>query len=503
MPLTAIDRYNSCRLNDVCVSLPALLLQPKTRGDVAIFFVVQATNHAGLSTSGTSDAYIHVESPPTAGAVYDQLPSDEETIAVDELSGKRHDVDYQTSLSRLRCRWTGFTHPVSAVTLHIGVGTKPNSDDIVAFRAIDSSLHEYELRDLTLRAMTTYFFTVRAHNSVGYVYVSSDGIKTVDGTIEGTVRDGPGCYLPSSSYDLSSRNTWSQTPISCASEAQSALSLGSGCRLSSNVAVTPGQWYTITILATWRQSPVWNSTGLLVTAADSSSLVTPHHSKVMDTWQNMSFPFKAVAPQTLLTLEATDNNTIIIRNVKVVECKEDIDFQSSGNGAAAHWSIGNKFLPFVTHYKWALFRNASEGLSEVTPYKDVGNVSRAFHTQLSLLENGHYTVGVRACNPSLCFYPIFSDGFHIMPRSPVTSPVTAVVTPQRKALNDAGSVKIANATVLDVTLSWDPFVTFLASGKEVVADVYSWTIRVPGSSAPLISWRSLSSSMGRVEVRTT
>ena len=492
LPFTAIDHYSSCQEGDQCVSLPSSLIQAKAHSTASIFFVVQATNGAGLSTTGTSDAYIHIGWPPAAGTVFDQLPSDERHVPTDRLSARQHDIDYQTSLSRLRCRWTGFTHPASNVSLQIGVGTQTGSDNIVQFRHIDSKLASYELF-VSLRAMTTYFFTIKANNSFGSVSVSSDGIKPISGDIKGTVHDGLGCLKPSSYYPLSSINDWSRVPDTCALDVHNTISLTSGCLMLTNVTVIPGQWYSIT-MSSWRPSPSGNSTGILVTAVDASSMLKPQRFKATDDdpWENITLSFRAMSTETLVSARALED--IIIRNVQVFHCEEDIDYQSHSKAAAAHWFIDKRFLPFVTHYLWALFRNASDGLDAVTPYMNVGNVSSSSLTQLSLRGEEHYVVGVKACNPSLCFNTFFSDGFEIMSSLPVTSNVIANIALNSQVSKGKRSVSIANATAVDVTVRWDPFTTILPSGRKVVADVYSWTIRVPGSAAPLVSWQSLTSA---------
>ena len=486
------------------------MLQVKTRGDVSIYFTVQATNIAGLSTTATSDAYNHIASPPTVGSVFDQNPNDDQqtgTVPTDQLSANEADIDYQTSLSRLRCRWRGFTHPYSLVTLQIGVGTSPNSDDTVRFHNINSNLHSqtYEISGVQLQPLTAYFCTIKATNSFGSVTASSDGVTPVSGTVNGAVHDGPGCSKPSSFYDLSHFDAWSPSPKSCASKTRNYLSLSSACRLSRRVEVLAGQWYSLTISATMSQTSTQTSTQMRVTAANSSELLTFYNPKVkngVDSSNKMSFSFRAVARRTLISLQTSDTD-VVITFATMAECKEDVDFQASSNVFASHWSVEKRFLPFITHYMWALFGNRSGVLDTIMPYTNVGNVSSFSATRLNLLDNEHYVVGVQACNPSLCFHPIFSDGFDVMPTAPLSSPLTATIASHKiskRAVNGDSPFTIANETAVDVTISWNPFETFLSTGKRIVTDVYAWTLRLPGSSAPLIPWRSLTST-SKVEVR--
>jgi hypothetical protein len=486
LPFTAIDQYQSCQDGDECVSLPSSLIESKAHSTALIFFAVQATNGAGLYAISTSDAYVHIGRPPTAGTVFDQLPSDEPDVQNDQLSGKQHDIDYQTSLTRLRCRWTGFTHPTSSVSLQIGVGTRAGSDNIVQFRPVDSKLTSYEVM-VSLRPMTTYFFTVTANNSFGNVSVSSDGIKPVSGDINGTAFDGTGCLKPSSYYSLSSINDWSRAPATCASDVSNTISLTAGCLLSASVTVIPGQWYSVIISSV-------SSTSLRVMLADTGSILLPQRFNTVDhdQWETAIFPFRSVSSEAHFSVRALKNT--IIRNVQLVHCEEDVDYQSYSNAAAAHWSIDKRFLPYVTHYLWALFRNASDGLDAVTPYTNVGNVSSASVSQLSLRGRERYVVGVKACNPSLCFNAFFSDGFEIMSSKPVSSDVIAKIALSNQVSKGKRSVTVANGIDVDVTIEWDPFTTFLPSGRKTTADVYSWTIRVPGSAAPLIPLRSVTSS---------
>ena len=495
----------------MCVAVPFSMLQVKTRGDVAIYFTVQATNIAGLSTTATSDAYNLVGSPPTVGSVFDQEPSDEQqnrTIPIDQHSANKLDIDYQTSISRLRCGWKGFTHPYSSVTLQIGVGTLPNNDDTVRFHNINSSLHSqtYEISQTQLRPLTTYFCIVKATNRFGSVTASSDGVTTVSGTVKGVVHDGPGCSKPSSFYNLSGFDAWSPAPKSCASKTRNHWSLSSACLLSTRIEVLAGQWYSLTISASMSQTSRQNLTRMRVTAANSSELLTYYNLKVktgVDSRNKISLSFRAVARHTVIALQTTDTD-VVITSVTVAECKEDVDFQASSSVFASHWSIEKRFLPFITHYMWALLSNRSGELDTIVSYTNVGNVSSFSATRLNLLDSEHYIVGVQPCNPSLCFQTIFSDGFYVMSRAPLSSPLTATIASHKSSskhtVNENSVILISNKTTVDVTIIWNPFQTFLSSGKRIVADVYAWTLRVPGTSAPLMPWRSLTST-SKVEVR--
>ena len=496
----------------MCVALPFSTLQVKTRGDVAMYFTVQATNNAGLSITATSDAYSLIVSPPTIGSVFDLKPSDEQhnrTVSIKQMFANEADIDYQTSISRLRCRWTGFTHPYSSVTLQIGVGTLANNDDTVRFHNINSSHHSqtYEISGIQLRQLTTYFCAIKATNSFGSVTGSSDGVTTVSGTVRGMVHDGPGCSKPSSFYDLTDFDAWSPVPNSCANSAQNHWSLSSACHLSRRVEVLAGQWYSLTISASMSQNSTQNLTRMRVTAANSSGLLTFYNTKEqtgVDYSNEMSLSFRAVARLTLIVLQTSDN-AAIITSVTVAECKEDIDYQASSNVFASHWFIETRFLPFITHYMWALFSNETGALDTIISYMDVGNVSSFSATRLNSADNKHYVVGVKACNPSICFHPIFSDGFYVMSRAPLSSSLSATITShessRKHTANEDSGISIHNKTAVDLIIKWDPYKTFLSNGRRIVADVYAWTLRVPGSSAPLIPWRSLTST-SKVEVRT-
>ncbi|XP_062523015.1 uncharacterized protein LOC134197685 [Corticium candelabrum] len=91
VPFTTIDQFSSCQMQDTCVNIPLNNLQKTARKNRTIYFIVQATNSAGLSVTTSSGAYnIHVHHPSANHSDIDQCTPDScasEYVCVDQVDG--------------------------------------------------------------------------------------------------------------------------------------------------------------------------------------------------------------------------------------------------------------------------------------------------------------------------------------------------------------------------------------------------------------------------------
>ncbi|XP_070573688.1 uncharacterized protein [Ptychodera flava] len=144
---------------------------------------IRAINNVDLRTVGHSDFPIIVDtSPPIAGDVFD---------------GPDHgiDIDFQSSSNRICANWQNFFDPESGISKYIlGVGTAPNTDNVVSFHDVDHTVTVGCHDDMILTHNTMYYSTLLAFNA-GHrrlnTSVVSDGVL-FDATapVEGELRDG-------------------------------------------------------------------------------------------------------------------------------------------------------------------------------------------------------------------------------------------------------------------------------------------------------------------------
>ena len=110
--------------------------------------------------------------------------------------GTSADVDYTTSTTQLSANWTESTDEESAITnYYYAIGTSAGETDVVTWTDNSTNLSVTKT-SLTLSSGTTYYFSVKAMNSVGLYSTpaNSDGI-TVDTSAPSTivtVNDGTG-----------------------------------------------------------------------------------------------------------------------------------------------------------------------------------------------------------------------------------------------------------------------------------------------------------------------
>ncbi|XP_062567668.1 LOW QUALITY PROTEIN: uncharacterized protein LOC134229901 [Saccostrea cucullata] len=126
-------------------------------------------NRVGLSSRKRSKSF-HLPSkvPPGDGIVIDVDP---------DADSSDRDADFQINNSTICLSWNGFAHNQN-VSIHAGLGSTPNSTDVVAFIIVAGN--RYCFRNMSLASNTRYYSVIRASCSGGSSYAVSDGVTLVD-----------------------------------------------------------------------------------------------------------------------------------------------------------------------------------------------------------------------------------------------------------------------------------------------------------------------------------
>ncbi|XP_078321865.1 uncharacterized protein LOC111103999 isoform X3 [Crassostrea virginica] len=141
-------------------------------GNHTYYVTVKAENAAGLTTYGVSDPYVHNVQLPSKGIVMDVLDDLKNSFVDIE------DIDFKSANHSLSAKWTGFYHAYVEVTYQFRAGTSPGAADVVPNTDVGKN-ESYSVHGLSLSFFTTYYITITANSSAGYVEATSDGITVV------------------------------------------------------------------------------------------------------------------------------------------------------------------------------------------------------------------------------------------------------------------------------------------------------------------------------------
>ena len=122
----------------------------------------------------TSSGFMYIHGSPTGGQVIDldpQMVDDNNNMCIDVSNS---DTDLIINSDWVSAHWIGFDHAYLNVTYSIGLGSIPNTDDIIPFHEIGTETH-YSFNNLTLESEEQYYITVIASNEYGTTNASSDG----------------------------------------------------------------------------------------------------------------------------------------------------------------------------------------------------------------------------------------------------------------------------------------------------------------------------------------
>lgn len=170
--------------------------------------------------------------------------------------------------------------------------------------------------------------------------------------------------------------------------------------------------------------------------------------------------------------------------------ESDLDYQASTTFAAARWFFPEALSPYISHYRWAVYRAEDgdmESLAEVKPFENVGSRLLAASGGVQLLEGELYVSAVQACHFTACLPAVYSDGFRVA-TPPEATYVRAMYTPlQLDAQYGTSSVGI-------LEISWGTFID-----PEIV--YYEWSLGTgePGHEL-VIYWNRVSEMWNEISV---
>ncbi|XP_065178155.1 uncharacterized protein LOC135808850 [Sycon ciliatum] len=180
----------------MCSEIRASDLSSQLHSGRLYYVTLHATNAAGLSSTVQAQ-FSYIAGMPSAGMVLDTAPS---PAAVEHRSGldfASQDVDLCMTGPAWNARWHGFTHASHAIAYAIGLGSRPQADDVVQFRPVPAPQQlsvMLNVSNVTLQTDSTYYTVIKAWNAVGSIVVSSDGCRILGDTesmfAAASVRDG-------------------------------------------------------------------------------------------------------------------------------------------------------------------------------------------------------------------------------------------------------------------------------------------------------------------------
>lgn len=339
-----------------------------------------------------------------------------------------------------------------------------------------------------------------ANNSIGTVSASSDGVRVLVSSVAGHVYDRLDCTISSSPDALSNTNWKVSGGRNCTNKTGDYLYVSNSCQFSVTRKTIPGQLYVLYLESMWDTKPA-NTSGYTVTVTVDSGLATASFSPEQKTnistnvWNTFSWPIRATSSFQEVKLITRGNGRLVFRKMAFGQRTDDVDYRITTESLSATWSFDSRFAPFITHYLWAVFANGSAGLESLTPYKDVGDATAGCQSGLVIPAADYYTIGVKACNPSLCFDPVFSDGFRLQAVPPIATPITADITLVNQPSTGNAKIDSRTGTAVNVTLEWTAFRTLMPLGESPVAEFYEWTLLESKSSDPLIPWEAVLSAI--------
>ena len=134
--------------------------------------------------------------------------------------------------------------------------------------------------------------------------------------------------------------------------------------------------------------------------------------------------------------------------------ESDLDYQASTTFAAARWIFPEDISPYISHYRWAVYRAVGSDMASLAEVKSFDNVGRqllAASGGLQLSEGELYVSAVEACHFTACLPAVYSDGFRVA-TPPEPTYVRATYTPlQLDAQYGTSSLGV-------LEISWGAFV---------------------------------------------
>ena len=462
--LSAVGQENCCPYCE-CFKFEAEPLASKLYKN-NIFFLVIATNLAGLSQTYASEPFTPVLRKPASGIVFDVKSVDD--------SLKRLDIDFQLNTNyNISCWWNGFTR---SSALFAGVGTSRGTDNLVTFTNVDLNSHFAHFANVSLVAgISSYFCNVKGRNEFGETLVSSDGVRVVKDVLKGVVFDGKGCRGPSSLLNAN----YTLKEGSCLVQDDGGLRgnwFAGDCTTLLSFKTIPGQSYAISFAVSKSDNVTLSVFANARKIASDSSYISN------ETLVSAQFQTDASVSKIVITFAKMPNDSSMsqarVSNVSFRHCSEDIDFQYSIVEASAHCRI--PYHEGVSFYKWNLVSDELNGEVVISTGHSANNCQAPVTLSADLIAGKSYRFIVEPCNSEFCFDAISSDGFSVIHSHPIPSLVSV------------SDVLSTSLHMYNLSVSLSPFKTLANSDVNFTVKFYEWAVEDRSSHMLIIPWTPLS-----------
>ncbi|OWF42246.1 Hemicentin-1 [Mizuhopecten yessoensis] len=324
----------------------------------------------------TETIYIPTIYRPSIGSVKDIHPG---------LTAEPYiDQDVSFSPTEYCVAWAGVSDHMANVTVEVGLGSSPDSDDIQQFLTVGNQNFICQ-SNASLAKDNTYFAVLRVNNSAGTALASSDGFKVLsenDVVNAISVFDGPGCT--SNSFVCQ----WTVHPP----ENDTSLRTTATCDQIFHVAY----YYTV-------QYPEELSDVVAITS-DDVVLIESKPGRIT---------FSPFVYRPVFVIVSNQLGGAANVSYDILRCQEDVDYHFADIPISLHWQV-EKYSDYITHFEISLFINETDSNSAsvietiITPAN-----TRNMSLTSSITDEKYVFVEVRPCFGTTCLAGVVSDGFRI------------------------------------------------------------------------------------------
>ncbi|MEE9168108.1 MAG: Ig-like domain-containing protein [Candidatus Neomarinimicrobiota bacterium] len=376
----------------------------------------------------------------TTSSVADNTPPSSTIAVVNDGTG--NDVDYQNSFTMIAANWSGFTDEVGVVSYDWAIGTTSGGTGVQNWTGV-GNVTSATNSSLTLTEEQTYYAVVRAKDGAGNVSdaAASDGV-TIDAT-------GPTVTISSTAGSATNTST---IPIT----------------VTFNEAVTGFEASDVTVVnATVSSSSGSGTTYVLGVAPSQEGTVTVDIGA--NVAQDAAGNGNATASQFSIIYDVTAPTAGTVNDGSGA----DTDAQASTTTVEANWSGFNDAGSGIASYEWAI--GTTLGGTDVQNWTEVGNVTMASNSTLSLTDGTTCYVSVRAKDAAGNVSSVgSSDGVTVNASAPtvsISSSVSFATNTSPIPITVAFSVAVTGFEVSDVTVGSGVLIDFSGSGTTYTFDV--------------------------------
>jgi len=363
------------------------------------------------------------------------------------------DIDYTFNPDEVCFSRSGFNHPSSEITFELGVGTTPNTADIVDFVVVSNSEDRYCMDMPGLVHLTQYFGLLKATTDSGQVQQHSDGMYYIDSTTElstAQIHDGEGCF--------NARTVHSSNPGN----------VNDGETVTQDVQFMLGLWYTVELVIT-NQEAIPQEEAIPGIQVSYDGIVSPA-SQIYHEEDSKRHVFASVFSRKAMSTLVVQNNlgmSIQMEDLLVKICEFDNEYHRSISTADVWWNFyfEDTIRNHITSYEVALKEESAEGDNVVAGWSSALLDNHYKFLQIDLQPGVHYRSLVRACFASICMPPLISSGFYTAPEAGQPGALTSTAS---LSYSDTSS-----EATLDLSIQWD---RFAFEHDNAPAMFYAWTL---------------------------